>query len=132
MAGPPVRQRYNAKARGSVAGGSSHKKRKNLSKERTEEDAQDNETDQHAAVFEDPTAGMSSKKRKRFESYMVCPSICVYLVWVTDQAFNTGQKTQIRTASRNLQTFTIPRTLFLHICFTPISIYPGPKPHESH
>lgn len=63
MAGPPVRQRYNAKARGSVAGGSSHKKRKNLSKERTEEDAQDNETDQHAAVFEDPTAGMSSKKR---------------------------------------------------------------------
>ncbi|AFR97931.1 ATP-dependent RNA helicase DHX37/DHR1 [Cryptococcus neoformans C23] len=70
MAGPPVRQRYNAKARGSVAGGSSHKKRKNITKEHTEEDAQDNEADQHGAVFEDPTAGMSSKKRKRFESYM--------------------------------------------------------------
>lgn len=80
MAGPPVRQRYNAKARGSVAGGSSHKKRKNITKERTEEDAQDNEADQHGAVFEDPTAGMSSKKRKRFGSYMVCPSVCAYLV----------------------------------------------------
>ncbi|XAO23129.1 hypothetical protein I312_101907 [Cryptococcus bacillisporus CA1280] len=70
MAGPPVRQRYNAKARGSVAGGSSHKKRKNITKERTEEHAQDNDNDQHDAELEDPTAGMSSKKRKRFESYM--------------------------------------------------------------
>ncbi|KIR24887.1 ATP-dependent RNA helicase DHX37/DHR1 [Cryptococcus deuterogattii LA55] len=70
MAGPPVRQRYNAKARGSVAGGSSHKKRKNITKERTEEHAQDNGNDQHDAGLEDPTAGMSSKKRKRFESYM--------------------------------------------------------------
>lgn len=79
MAGPPVRQRYNAKARGSVAGGSSHKKRKNITKERTEEHAQDNGNDQHDAGLEDPTAGMSSKKRKRFESYMVCPNVCIHL-----------------------------------------------------
>lgn len=80
MAGPPVRQRYNAKARGSVAGGSSHKKRKNITKERTEEHAQDNDNDQHDAELEDPTAGMSSKKRKRFESYMVCSNVCIHLV----------------------------------------------------
>ncbi|WVQ70890.1 hypothetical protein IAR50_000415 [Cryptococcus sp. DSM 104548] len=60
MAGPPVRERYNAKARGSVAGGDSHKKRK-------QRRPQDNE----AAEPEDAaTAGMSSKKRKRFESFM--------------------------------------------------------------
>lgn len=93
MAGPPVRQRYNAKARGSVAGGSSHKKRKNITKERTEEHAQDNDNDQHDAELEDATAGMSSKKRKRFESYMVCSNVCIHLAKVTDQEFDTGQKT---------------------------------------
>ncbi|OCF41767.1 ATP-dependent RNA helicase DHX37/DHR1 [Kwoniella heveanensis CBS 569] len=76
MAGPPVRQRYNAKARGSTAGGSSHKKRK-----RTTTTSREHEQDGVAGigessgrgiteVDEDPASGMSGKKKKRFESFM--------------------------------------------------------------
>ncbi|WVQ85563.1 hypothetical protein IAT38_007729 [Cryptococcus sp. DSM 104549] len=68
MAGPPVRERYNSKARGSVAGGSSHKKRKRVK----QDGGEDNEAAGAAGGSEavDVSAGMSSKKRKRFESYM--------------------------------------------------------------
>ncbi|WVW82347.1 hypothetical protein I302_104354 [Kwoniella bestiolae CBS 10118] len=69
MVGPPVRERYNAKARGSVAGGSSHKKRKRI--KQAEHDGEAGGADEsNAPAVEDPTAGMSSKKRKRFESFM--------------------------------------------------------------
>ncbi|WVO12956.1 hypothetical protein L204_100565 [Cryptococcus depauperatus] len=69
MAGPPVRQKYNAKARGSVAGGSTHKKRKAVSqKGQFEDDAEeDGELEEQD---DDSLPAMSSKKRKRFESYM--------------------------------------------------------------
>ncbi|OCF55427.1 ATP-dependent RNA helicase DHX37/DHR1 [Kwoniella mangroviensis CBS 10435] len=71
MVGPPVRERYNAKARGSVAGGSSHKKRKRAKKNDDDGDAPNDMAEgSSSTVVEDPTAGMSSKKRKRFESFM--------------------------------------------------------------
>jgi ATP-dependent RNA helicase DHX37/DHR1 len=71
MAGPPVRERYNAKARGSVAGGSAgHKKRKRpASKPRVE--GSDVEMEESVKVAEPVGGGMSSKKRKRMESYIV-------------------------------------------------------------
>ncbi len=59
---PPVRERYNAKARGSVAGGSSHKNRKRKSKHTEPEE------EQLSQPHHEP--GMSSKKRKRLDSYI--------------------------------------------------------------
>lgn len=69
MAGPPVRERFNAKARGSVAGGSAHKKRKrpNAKVQAEGSDVEMGET----KVVEPLGGGMSSKKRKRMESYIV-------------------------------------------------------------
>ncbi|WRT64167.1 uncharacterized protein IL334_001096 [Kwoniella shivajii] len=69
MAGPPVRERYNSRARGSVAGGSSHKKRKRVKSQDEIENAVEG-GGEIQEVKEDAMAGMSSKKRKRFESYM--------------------------------------------------------------
>lgn len=68
MAGPPVRQRYNAKARGSVAGGSSHKKRK---RGPPRADAEGDGEDATGPGESSIGAGMSSKKKKRLESYIV-------------------------------------------------------------
>ncbi|WWC58708.1 uncharacterized protein I303_101252 [Kwoniella dejecticola CBS 10117] len=70
MAGPPVRERYNAKARGSVAGGSSHKKRKRIKRDENGDPIFDQVEDSTEVADDDPTAGMSSKKKKRFESFM--------------------------------------------------------------
>ncbi|WWD17862.1 hypothetical protein CI109_102306 [Kwoniella shandongensis] len=67
--GPPVRERYNAKARGSVAGGSAHKKRKRVKRDEAGQEIAEVEGGV-AAAASDPGAGMSSKKRKRFESFM--------------------------------------------------------------
>lgn len=67
MAGPPVRERYNSKARGSVAGGS-HKKRKRP-KNKDDPNAPD-----EPVVVDEPGDGrgkMSAKKRKRMDSYIV-------------------------------------------------------------
>lgn len=68
----PVQERYNAKARGSVAGGSSHKKRKR-SRIKPSNDGQEAPAERgelsKILVSED---GMSSKKRKRLDSYIVC------------------------------------------------------------
>ncbi|KAK8865947.1 hypothetical protein IAR55_001096 [Kwoniella newhampshirensis] len=69
--GPPVRERYNAKARGSVAGGSSHKKRKRVKRDEAGDPVFEEVAEEEANVgAADPGAGMSSKKRKRFESFM--------------------------------------------------------------
>lgn len=69
MAGPPVRERYNAKARGSVAGGGSHKKRKRLGAAKAA--GSEDESGAPAPVQPAPGQGMSAKKRKRMESYIV-------------------------------------------------------------
>lgn len=63
MPPPPPRQRYNAKARGSVAGGS-HKKRNRKPKH-----AADGEEDAPTQPHHEP--GMSAKKKKRLDSYIV-------------------------------------------------------------
>jgi ATP-dependent RNA helicase DHX37/DHR1 len=73
MAGPPVRERYNAKARGSVAGGG-HKKRKRPKNKEVTEDG--TPVEQSTAPPEvqgegDGRGKMSSKKRKRMDSYIV-------------------------------------------------------------
>ncbi|WVQ97439.1 hypothetical protein IAU59_004552 [Kwoniella sp. CBS 9459] len=75
MAGPPVRQRYNAKARGSTAGGSSHKKRKRTAAQAGDVEGAEDGVGQGSAgiameVDDDPAAGMSGKRKKRFESFM--------------------------------------------------------------
>jgi ATP-dependent RNA helicase DHX37/DHR1 len=78
MAPPPRHERYNAKARGSVAGGSSHKKRKRQPQRVVEEDdGSDTQQDPSSAAAiamaseMNLQAGMSTKKRKRLESYIV-------------------------------------------------------------
>lgn len=85
---PPKHERYNAKARGSVAGGSAHKKRKRPS---TKSVASEHEGAAFAAGAEDMGSssgvgklarehgleveqGMSSKKKKRLDSYIVSGS----------------------------------------------------------
>lgn len=74
MAGPPVRERYNAKARGSTAGGG-HKKRKRPKIKEVNEDG--TPVDSPAAppveveAEGDGRGKMSSKKRKRMDSYIV-------------------------------------------------------------
>ncbi|BEI97871.1 hypothetical protein CcaverHIS631_0301700 [Cutaneotrichosporon cavernicola] len=60
---PPVRERYNSKARGSVAGGSSHKNRKRKAK-------REGEPEEAKLAQPHHEAGMSSKKRKRLDSYI--------------------------------------------------------------
>ena len=60
---PPVRERYNAKARGKGDGGRSHKAGK---KKKIVEVAPDDKPQQ---PHHEP--GMSSKKRKRLDSYIV-------------------------------------------------------------
>jgi ATP-dependent RNA helicase DHX37/DHR1 len=78
MAGPPVRERYNAKARGSTAGGS-HKKRKRVKPTQPEvsgsgaEDNNDGIPAVETVVDVDAEARgkMSSKRRKRLDSYIV-------------------------------------------------------------
>ena len=66
-------QRYNAKARGSKAGESAHKKRKRRPNVQPEDEAgshtQANEEEQDGI----DRRGMSSKKRKRLDSYIVRP-----------------------------------------------------------
>jgi ATP-dependent RNA helicase DHX37/DHR1 len=68
----PVQERYNAKARGSVAGGSTHKKRKRV-KSKISEDGQVAPVVIHQDEGEegDGRGKMSTKKRKRFDSYVV-------------------------------------------------------------
>lgn len=61
---PPVRERYNAKARGSDGGGS-HKNRKRKAKQSEPEEAK--------LAQPHHELGMSSKKRKRLDSYIVSP-----------------------------------------------------------
>lgn len=61
---PPVRERYNAKARGSVAGGKSHKKGKRKHRQDEPEEPEQLKQPHHEI-------GMSSKKRKRLDSYIV-------------------------------------------------------------
>jgi ATP-dependent RNA helicase DHX37/DHR1 len=83
MAGPPVRERFNAKARGSTAGSGGHKKRKRPSaKARAEALGSDGDVEMKEPVkaAEPPAgAGMSSKKRKRMESYIVSWNACTTL-----------------------------------------------------
>lgn len=78
MAPPPIHERYNAKARGSVAGGSSHKKRKRPAPKVVPEDDTDGiegveEGESLAAIAKRMSGGegLSGKKRKRLESYIV-------------------------------------------------------------
>jgi hypothetical protein len=59
---PPTFQRYNAQARGSGPGGRSHKKGKRKAPQEEEE---------AAPLQPHHEAGMSSKKRKRLDSYIV-------------------------------------------------------------
>ena len=84
MAGPPVRERYNAKARGSVAGGGAHKKRKRpfnkpipLAEDGNAEDGAGHQVEerQKMPMEGEGRGGMSAKKRKRMDSYIVsrCP-----------------------------------------------------------
>lgn len=75
MAPPTSHPRYNAKARGSVAGGS-HKKRKRPSTKLDPSEHEDGQDPTHpTGDLEDsePREKMSSKKRKRLDSYIVCP-----------------------------------------------------------
>ncbi|ORX35970.1 P-loop containing nucleoside triphosphate hydrolase protein [Kockovaella imperatae] len=74
MGGPPTYQRYNAKARGSVAGGS-HKKRKRPKVHRGEAEGGGQDGDEGGHGIGEVTEGsgrgkMSAKKRKRLESYV--------------------------------------------------------------
>jgi ATP-dependent RNA helicase DHX37/DHR1 len=78
MAPPPRHERYNAKARGSVAGGSSHKKRKRGSQAPKEGDdvfveREEPSTAASIALASEMSlqSGMGTKKRKRLESYIV-------------------------------------------------------------
>lgn len=77
MAPPPRHERYNAKARGSVAGGSSHKKRKRQPVAPVEQEVSDEEArdggESLAAMARRMSGGegISTKKRKRLESYIV-------------------------------------------------------------
>jgi ATP-dependent RNA helicase DHX37/DHR1 len=78
MAPPPRHERYNAKARGSVAGGSSHKKRKRPSQRAGEEDEvfvprEEPSSAEAIALASEMSlkSGMGTKKRKRLESYIV-------------------------------------------------------------
>lgn len=93
MAGPPVRERYNSRARKSVAGGSSHKKRKrpssNHPKEHLDSVGEGHHDDEGAGGYAEsstmalqtqeirkPLEGegrgdMSAKKKKRLDSYIV-------------------------------------------------------------
>ena len=80
MAPPPRHERYNAKARGSVAGGSSHKKRKRGSQAPKEGDdvfveKEEPSTAASIALASEMSlqSGMGTKKRKRLESYIVSP-----------------------------------------------------------
>jgi hypothetical protein len=89
---PPKHERYNAKARGSVAGGSAHKKRKRPS---TKSIASEHEGAASAAGAEvdfssgagklarehglEVEQGMSSKKKKRLDSYIVSDSVPTHL-----------------------------------------------------
>ena len=81
MAPPPRHERYNAKARGSVAGGSSHKKRKRPPPKVRDEDHSDDAggeedgTESLAAIAKRMSGGegISGKRRKRLESYIVSP-----------------------------------------------------------
>ena len=66
-AGPPVRERYNAKARGSVAGGSHKKRRRTGNKQEAGEGEGQHEEEQPG----DGRGKMSAKKRKRMDSYIV-------------------------------------------------------------
>ena len=78
MAGPPTQQRYNAKARGSVAGGS-HKKRKRPKTHRGEEDDAIS-APAGGTLGDEGGSGrgkMSAKKRKRLDSYIVSTRICL-------------------------------------------------------
>ena len=63
----PVQQRYNAKARGSTAGGS-HKKRK---RPRASLEDEVSVSALPIVEYEEGRRNMSAKKRKRFDSYVV-------------------------------------------------------------
>lgn len=83
MAPPPRHERYNAKARGSVAGGSSHKKRKRPAPKEIVEDhgeevgEGDDGSESLAAIAKRMSGGegISGKRRKRLESYIVSDPI---------------------------------------------------------
>lgn len=100
MAGPPVRERFNAKARGSTAGSGGHKKRKRPSaKARAEALGSDGDVEMKEPVkaAEPPAgSGMSSKKRKRMESYIVSYFRRRVSRAGSDQLTIVGQKAQVR------------------------------------
>ena len=105
MAPPPRHERYNAKARGSVAGGSSHKKRKRPAPKEIPEDVSDEAgegedgTESLATIAKRMSGGegISGKRRKRLESYIVSCQCCsgqvrregVMLTHATDQKATT-------------------------------------------
>jgi ATP-dependent RNA helicase DHX37/DHR1 len=85
MPPPPRHERYNAKARGSVAGGSSHKKRKRPPPKEVQEDGNDGagegEDESLAAIAKRMSGGegISGKRRKRLESYIVSWPVLINL-----------------------------------------------------
>lgn len=104
MAGPPVRERYNSKARGSTAGGGSHKKRKRPSKaappaDVNAEDGEDGQQTAHAEVEREKLpmegegrGGMSAKKRKRMDSYIVSFCSSSLPLWHFNHPPEAGQR----------------------------------------
>jgi len=92
MAGPPVRERYNAKARGSTAGGS-HKKRKRVKDKQAE--GSDNDASAVPTIVDvdaEARGKMSSKKRKRMDSYIVrvYPTSSCAMLTMTEQKAEDG------------------------------------------
>lgn len=124
MAGPPVRERYNSKARGSTAGGGSHKKRKRPSKASAPAVNEDGEGEGQADGVREETreklpmegegrGGMSAKKRKRMDSYIVCLSDLHSPLAGTrpprDPADRLGQEAQDGIPARDTQTASLTR-----------------------
>ena len=127
MGPPPTRERYNAKARGSVAGGS-HKKRTRPKNKAILEGDDENDVDvvgvEQAAVEEqrDGRGKMSSKKRKRLDSYIVRrPLHPFFPVWQIDRlkakcvCRAIEQKVEIGRTTENFDTSLIPRSFILHL-----------------
>lgn len=114
MAGPPVRERYNAKARGSTAGGSAHKKRKRPSNKEVAAgqlaEAQVSAADELAnksleSEGGEGRGGMSAKKRKRMDSYIVRPAL------EPNSSLFLGQKAQDGIPSGDAQAAPITRAV---------------------
>lgn len=127
MAGPPVRERYNAKARGSTAGGS-HKKRKQKKPKApvvVDEDGVPIPTGKRDEVMQDQSEDelghegegkgkMSSKKRKRLDSYIVSAARSTKQSSSADWSSQLGrieQKVENGGKTQNPQTASFPHSL---------------------